>query len=131
MYNLIQIQDAIKGMPTQDVLKYANGQSPDVPAYLALAELNRRKQIEDTASAFYGQPQTVKQQIESSLTKAPAGQVNPTAMPQQVNPTAVPPQLAPTTQVPQQVNPAAAPAGQMNPAAAPRSEEHTSELQSH
>ena len=54
MYNLIQIQDAIKGLPVDDVMKYARGANPDVPAYLALAELNRRKQLQDTSMAFYG-----------------------------------------------------------------------------
>lgn len=116
MYNLIQIQDAIKGLPIQDVMKYARGSNPDVPAYLALAELNRRKQIQDTSTAFYGEPQTVREQIENSLTGAPQGQVNPAAAPQMANPT-IPPQLQTLTApppkqpsaIPQQVNPAAAP----------------------
>jgi hypothetical protein len=126
MYNLIQTMDAIRGLPTQDVMKYANGSNPDVPAYLALAELNRRKQIEDTSSAFYGQQPTVKEQIESSLTGAPMGQVNPTAPSQgQTNPTQLPPQLAPSPTAPSralgapQANVAGAPVGQVNPASAP------------
>ena len=120
MYNLIQIQDAIKGLPIQDVMKYARGSNPEVPAYLALSELNRRKQIQDTSSAFYGEPQTVREQIESSLTGAPQGQVNPTAAPQMANPT-TPPQLQTLTapppkpempqmpMVPPQMNPTQAP----------------------
>lgn len=112
MYNLIQIQDAIKGLPTDEVMKYVNGTNPNVPSYLALGELNRRKQLQDTASEFYGQPSTVKDQIAGSLTGAPQG-VNPTAAPAQINPAATPPQLAvqqpPPTQAPAQVNPAAAP----------------------
>ena len=100
MYNLIQIQDAIRGLPIQDVMKYARGANPDVPAYLALAELNRRKQIQETSSAFYGEPQTVREQIESSLTGAPQGQVNPAAAPQMTNPAATPPQLQTLTAPP-------------------------------
>ncbi len=115
MYNLIQIQDALKGMTPDQVMKYANGTNPDVPSYLALGELNRRKQLQDTASEFYGNPSTVKDQIASSLTKAPQGVnpaaglagINPAAAPAQVNPSAVPPQLA--VQQPVPVNPAAAP----------------------
>jgi hypothetical protein len=107
MYNLLEIQDALKGLRPEEVMKYANGTSPSVPAYLALSELNRRKQLQDTASAFYGEPQSVKDQLASSLTKAPAG-VNPTAAPAQVNPAAVPPQLAV-----QQPPPTQAPAPQM------------------
>jgi hypothetical protein len=116
MYNLIQIQDAIKGLPTDEVMKYVNGTNPSVPSYLALSELNRRKQLQDTASEFYGKPSTVKDQIASSLTQAPAG-VNPAAAPAQINPATVPPQLAV-----QQPPPTQAPAPQMaqaNPAAAP------------
>jgi hypothetical protein len=116
MYNLLEIQDALKGLRPEEVMKYANGTNPSVPSYLALSELNRRKQLQDTASAFYGEPQSVKDQLASSLTKTPAG-VNPTAAPAQVNPAGVPPQLAvqqpPPTQAPApqmaQVNPAAAP----------------------
>jgi hypothetical protein len=116
MYNLIEIQSALKGLRPEEVMKYANGTNPQVPAYLALSELNRRKQLQDTASAFYGEPQSVKDQLAGSLTKAPAG-VNPTIAPAQVNPATVPPQLAvqqpPPTQAPApqmaQVNPAAAP----------------------
>jgi hypothetical protein len=126
MYNLIQTMDAIRGLPTQDVMKYANGTNPDVPAYLALAELNRRKQVEDTSSAFYGQQPTVKEQIESSLTGAPTGQVNPAAPPMgQVNPTQMAPQLAPSMTAPSkalgnpQVNIAGTPTGQVAPNAAP------------
>jgi hypothetical protein len=122
MYNLIQIQDAIKGLPTSEVMKYANGTNPSVPSYLALGELNRRKQLQDTAAEFYGEPSTVKDQITGSLTGAPQGMVdptaamqgvNPTAAPPQVNPAAVPPQLA--TQQPVPVDPTAAPQPQMPP----------------
>ena len=120
MYNLIQIQDAIRGLPIQDVMKYARGTNPDVPAYLALAELNRRKQIQETSSAFYGEPQTVREQIESSLTGAPQGQVNPAAAPQMTNPTTPPqlqtltapppkPQMPQMPMVPPQMNPTQAP----------------------
>jgi hypothetical protein len=115
MYNLVQAQEALQGMPLNDVMKYANTQNAQVPAYLALAELNRRKQLEDTSAQFYGNPQTVKQQIESAVTKAPQGvnptqapqMVNPTARPQGINPAALPPQLAPDVPVP--TNPGAAP----------------------
>jgi hypothetical protein len=115
MYNLIQIKDALKGMTPDQVMKYVNGTNPEVPSYLALSELNRRKQLQDTASEFYGNPSTVKDQIASSLNQAPQGVnpaaglagINPTVAPPQVNPASVPPQLA--VQQPVPVNPAAAP----------------------
>ena len=48
--NLIQIQDQLKSLPNdprtmQALTAYANGANPAVPPYLALGELNRRKQL--------------------------------------------------------------------------------------
>ena len=69
MYNLIQLQDEIKNIPLADVQKYANGSNPQVPPYIALSEMMRRKQIESTQSAFEGQQPTVKDQLSNALTK--------------------------------------------------------------
>jgi hypothetical protein len=118
MYNLIEIQSALQGLPPKDVMKYANGQDPSVPSWLALGELNRRKQLEDTASGFYGDVPSLKDQITSSLTGAPQG-VNPTAAPQGVNPASIPPQLAPTIAAPPKMANPAAPQGQVDPTAPP------------
>jgi hypothetical protein len=119
MFNLIETQQALKGLPLPDVMKYANGNNPEVPSYLALSELQRRKQLEETQSAFVGQQPTVKEQIESGLTALPQGQVNPTAEPTgMVNPTAMPPQLAPSPVAPNKSMMTAAPAG-VQPNAAP------------
>lgn len=70
--NLIQIQDRLKSLPndprvTQLLTSYANGQNPQVPPYLALGELNRRKVEGERAQMEQaGQPPqgTVKDQIE-------------------------------------------------------------------
>lgn len=70
--NLIQIQDRLKSLPNdprvmQMLTSYANGQNPQVPPYLALGELNRRKGLmEQQQAAAAGQPPagTVKDQIE-------------------------------------------------------------------
>lgn len=68
--NLIQVQDRLKDMPTQAIMSYANGSNPDVPPYLALGELNRRKQMEQKqVQAPQG---TVKDQIEQSVKLAQA-----------------------------------------------------------
>lgn len=65
--NLIQIQDQLKGLPTQAIMAYADGQNPQVPPYVALAELSRRKQLEAGAAPMQGgQKPTVKEQIEQS-----------------------------------------------------------------
>jgi hypothetical protein len=70
--NLIQIQDKLKSLPNdprvmQLLTGYANGQSPLVPPYVALGELNRRKvENERKQMEQAGQPPggTVKDQIE-------------------------------------------------------------------
>jgi hypothetical protein len=63
--NLVQIQERLKDLPTQAIMGYANGQNPQVPPYLALGELNRRKQMEQQAA----QPPkgTVKDSIEQQV----------------------------------------------------------------
>lgn len=70
--NLIQIQNQLKSLPSgpqtlQALMSYANGANPAVPPYLALGELNRRKQlIEQEEMDQAGQPPggTVKDQVE-------------------------------------------------------------------
>ena len=114
MYNLIQIQEEIKNLPLRDVMDYANGKNPQVPPYVALGELNRRRQLEETAKASQAQPQsTVKQQVESSLLQGSQFANNPTTPPQIANPTQAP-QMGAPTQAMRGANPAAAPQ-QVNP----------------
>jgi len=117
MFNLIEVQTALQSPSVQlaDLMKYANGSSAEVPAYLALGELNRRKQLEATNTAFNAKPPTVKDQ----LTNAPPA-VNPTVAPTGIAPTATPPQLAATTAAPPRMNVAAAPVNQVNPIAPPQ-----------
>lgn len=70
--NLMQIQDKLKGLPNdprvmQMLTAYANGQNPQVPPFLALGELNRRKvEAERAQMEQAGQPPggTVKDQIQ-------------------------------------------------------------------
>lgn len=114
MFNLVEVQSALQSPSVQlaDLMKYANGSSAEVPAYLALGELNRRKQLEATNTAFNTTPPTVKDQ----LTNAPPA-VNPTAAPTGIAPTAAPTQLAATTAAPPRMNVAAAPANQVHPTA--------------
>lgn len=70
--NLIQVQDQLKSLPNdprtmQALTAYANGANPAVPPYLALGELNRRKQLMEKAQMEQASqpPQgTVKDQVE-------------------------------------------------------------------
>ena len=84
--NLNQIQEDLKDpeVTVENLMAYANGASPQVPAFLALGELNRRRQAETAAAS--APTSTVKQNLEQSLISAP--QTNPVAPQQQVNPIA-------------------------------------------
>jgi hypothetical protein len=68
--NLIQIQEHLKDLPLQVIQSYANGANPEVPPYMALAEMQRRQTMEQRANqqqqAQQGQMPTVKDQIEQS-----------------------------------------------------------------
>ena len=109
--NLIQIQEHLKDLPTQAIMAYANGQNPQVPPYMALGEMNRRKNMEQRAAQ--APDSSVKEKLESELAQQVAlpgiGQgmnmrINPAGMPQPMP--AVQPQMAP--QMPKMQNPALA-----------------------
>ena len=80
--NLVQIQERLKDLPTQAIMGYANGQNPQVPPYLALGELNRRKQMEQKAAQ---PPQgTVKDNIEQQVGMMEMQKMRPPQMPPQM-----------------------------------------------
>jgi hypothetical protein len=118
--NLIQVQSSLQDptVTNEYLIKYANGSNPEVPPFLALIEMNRRKQIEESNSAFQNSNKgtTVKDQVAGALTSAPTG-INPLANPATINPTAPRNAVNPTTslfgagitQLPQGVNPTQAP----------------------
>jgi hypothetical protein len=98
--NLIQIQEHLKDLPTQAIMSYANGQNPQVPPYMALGEMNRRKSMEQRAAQ--APDSSVKEKLESELNQQVAlpgiGQgmnmrINPAGMPQPMP--AAQPQMAP------------------------------------
>jgi hypothetical protein len=88
--NLISLQSELQD-PTvtiQDLMQYAQGTSPAVPEYMALAELNRRKQLQAVSQAAQPPTSTVKSQIEAGL--GALGKVNPTAPQGMVSPFTAP-----------------------------------------
>lgn len=70
MLNLVQLQERLRDVPMQALMTYANGANPQVPPFLALGELNRRKKMQESAAAEQAQQMegapTVKQQIEQA-----------------------------------------------------------------
>ena len=70
MLNLVQLQERLRDVPMQALMQYANGANPQIPPFLALGELNRRKKMQESAAAEQAQEMegapTVKQQIEQA-----------------------------------------------------------------
>ena len=70
MLNLVQLQERLKDVPMQALMQYANGMNPQIPPFIALGELNRRKKMQESAAAeqakeMAGAP-SVKEQIEQA-----------------------------------------------------------------
>jgi len=65
--NLIQISERLKGMPIEAVMNFANGSNPEVPPYVALAELNRRKEMEKRMQPAQMPQSTIKDKIEEEI----------------------------------------------------------------
>ena len=66
--NLLEIQEDLKDQPMRVIMGYANGANPEVPPYLALGELNRRKRMEQAAKTGAPPDGTVKDKLEKELT---------------------------------------------------------------
>jgi hypothetical protein len=66
--NLVQLNERLKDLPEQVIRQYANGMNPEIPAYVALGELQRRervaKQMATAQGAAQGPQLSVKEQIE-------------------------------------------------------------------
>jgi hypothetical protein len=69
--NLVQINERLKDMPLRAVQMYANGSNPQVPSYLALAEMQRREKMAKQAAleqgAADGPMPSIKEQIEQKV----------------------------------------------------------------
>ena len=61
--NIIQIQDRLKGMPKEAIIDYIQNPTGEVPTFLALGELQRRKDSEAKFQAMQEQPASIAEQI--------------------------------------------------------------------
>lgn len=73
--NLIQIQERLKDVPLNAVIQYANGSNPEVPPYLALAEIQRRNSVQQEAQQAAPPDASVKEQIERRALEQSANQL--------------------------------------------------------
>ena len=67
--NLTQVQSDLQTMPLPDLMKYANGSNPlTVPPWMALTEMNARKQAQATQQAMANTPSgTVASKLENEV----------------------------------------------------------------
>jgi hypothetical protein len=89
--NLIQIQEHLKDLPTQAIMSYANGQNPQVPPYMALGEMNRRKNMEQRAAQ--APDSSVKEKLESELAQQVDLPGIGQGMNMRINPAGMPPPM--------------------------------------
>ena len=85
--NIIQIQDRLKGVPDSALIGYVENPNSDIPTYLALGELQRRKTMRDRYEAQQEPASTVSEQIVEE--SKPKGLDAIAAMGQSTAPTAV------------------------------------------
>lgn len=73
--NLIQIQERLKEFPLNAIISYANGSNPEVPPYLALAEIQRRNKVQESSQSATPPDSSVKEQIERKAMEQGANQL--------------------------------------------------------
>lgn len=73
--NLIQIQERLKEFPLDAIISYANGSNPEVPPYLALAEIQRRNKVQESSQSATPPDSSVKEQIERKAMEQGANQL--------------------------------------------------------
>lgn len=56
MTNIVKLQDDLKGIPLKNLIMYVQNPNGQVPSYLALAEIKRRKDMEQRAVAQQNAP---------------------------------------------------------------------------
>ena len=77
--NIVKLQDDLKGVPDQSLIGYVQNPTGQVPSYLALSELNRRKKMREQASSNQAEgPQpSVAEQLVAEAQPQPQPQPQP------------------------------------------------------
>lgn len=82
--NILKIQDQLKGVPDQTLVGYVQNPTGQVPTYLALSELQRRKEMRQNYQANKPDDKTVAEELvqetEPGIGALPAGQPMQQAM---------------------------------------------------
>lgn len=67
--NIVKLQNQLKSVPVETLIKYVQGMNPEVPSYLALAEIKNRKDME--ARYASQNQQAPEKSVAEDLTQAP------------------------------------------------------------
>ena len=83
MYNILEVEDKIKGLPDQALMKEAQFPSGDVPQFLIVSELQRRNEMRKSYSAMQEPTQTVPvaQQVVAEAGQGIVGMMGGNPMP--------------------------------------------------
>ena len=84
--NIIQVQDRLKGLPTDALVNYVEQPMGEVPIYLALGELQRRKEMKERFQADQMPPPSVAEQIVAENKPQPMAMGLGAMAPQQMMP---------------------------------------------
>jgi hypothetical protein len=85
--NIIQLQDRLKGMPTEVIIQNLQSPTGAVPTYLLAGELSRRQKMEAEAAAEMPSDTVTEQLVEESMPQQNLGAMAPQSMaPQPVPP---------------------------------------------
>ena len=106
--NILQQEDLIKGMPDEPLMQEAKFPTGQVPQYLVISEIQRRKDMRDRFSSEQEQPQgTVSEQfVAESTAPQGIGALQPQMPPQMPPGAAMAPVQPPMPTAPMQVPPA-------------------------
>jgi hypothetical protein len=63
--NIIQIRDRLKGVADSDLVNYVKNPTADVPSFVALSEIKRRK---DDRDAYQARANETKKTVSEELT---------------------------------------------------------------
>jgi len=78
--NIIQLQDRLKGMPTEVIVQNLQNPTGAVPTYLLAGELGRRQKMEAEAAAQMPNNTVTEQLVQESSPQQALGQMAPQAM---------------------------------------------------
>jgi len=77
--NILKVQNELRSVPDNALIGYVQNPTGYVPTYLALSELQRRKEMRDNYKAAKPEKSTVAQDLEQQATPQPMPQAQPQA----------------------------------------------------